>query len=160
MVWTLALSPKGYARFNPVRGKTVQAHRYVYEQLVGPIPNGLEIDHLCRNRGCLNPKHLEPVTRAVNQARGLHGILFAPPKMCKKGLHDLTQPGAYIWRKGCVECRRVTMKKANDEGNARRRAQQKAIDPGFGTHERRSEAIKAFWRRRKEKLASQAAHDA
>jgi len=45
------------------------AHRYVYELLVGPIPETTEIDHLCRVKGCINPEHLEPVTRSVNQER-------------------------------------------------------------------------------------------
>jgi hypothetical protein len=50
-------------------------HRDVYEQLVGPIPEGLVLDHLCRNRSCCNPAHLEPVTTAENVRRGLNGVL-------------------------------------------------------------------------------------
>lgn len=52
-----------------VRGGMKLAHRAVYELLVGPIPKGLEIDHLCRTRCCVNPNHLEPVTRAENMRR-------------------------------------------------------------------------------------------
>lgn len=47
------------------------AHRYIYERLVGPIPSGLFIDHLCRNRGCVNPDHLELVTSGENTRRGM-----------------------------------------------------------------------------------------
>ena len=66
---------KGYGRFNPDprrNGGTKQmpAHRWAYQQLVGPIPEGLTIDHLCRNRSCVNPAHMEPVTNKVNTLRG------------------------------------------------------------------------------------------
>lgn len=56
------------------RGRTrkfKKAHRLSYEEFVGKIPAGLDLDHLCRNRACINPQHLEPVTRAVNVQRGL-----------------------------------------------------------------------------------------
>jgi hypothetical protein len=58
----------GYA-WHTVNGRKVLAHRFSYESFVGPIPLGLEIDHLCRNRICCNPEHLEPVTRVENLAR-------------------------------------------------------------------------------------------
>lgn len=57
-----------YGRFD-VDGRLVQAHRWAYEHAVGPIPQGLELDHLCRNTKCVNPAHLEPVTRAENLRR-------------------------------------------------------------------------------------------
>jgi hypothetical protein len=68
--WTGALSRNGYGRFGPQAGLTVGAHRFAYELLVGPIPEGLDLDHLCRNRRCVNPAHLEPVGRSENLARG------------------------------------------------------------------------------------------
>lgn len=84
------------------------AHRVVYEALVGPIPEGLTIDHLCRNRGCVNPDHLEPVTVRENTLRGVgptainarkdrcvRGHLFASAKITGTG-----------WRR-CEECKRM-----------------------------------------------------
>ena len=59
----------GYGRLK-VKGREIQAHRFAYELLVGSIPDGLELDHLCRVRHCVKPTHLEPVTRRVNILRG------------------------------------------------------------------------------------------
>jgi HNH endonuclease len=67
-VWKAFLS-HGYGQF----GRNIAAHRFAYETLVGPIPEGLHLDHLCRVTSCVNPKHLEPVTRAVNLQRGAWG---------------------------------------------------------------------------------------
>ena len=53
-------------------GKKYYTHRVAYEELVGPIPDGLVLDHLCRNRRCCNPEHLEPVTDGENTRRGNH----------------------------------------------------------------------------------------
>lgn len=66
--WTGPLATGGYGRFSSMGVVTI-AHRYVYEQVVGPIPDGLQLDHLCRNPGCVNPDHLEPVTAAENLRR-------------------------------------------------------------------------------------------
>lgn len=75
-VWTGTGTPKGYGQFAP-HGKHVYAHRFAYELLVGPIPEGMTIDHLCRNRGCVRPDHLEVVTRGENTRRG------ATPSPCQ-----------------------------------------------------------------------------
>lgn len=72
--WTGCLSSTGYGSFGPgingKKGKTASAHRWSYEHHKGSIPPGLELDHLCRNRKCVNPEHLEAVTRKTNTLRG------------------------------------------------------------------------------------------
>lgn len=69
-IWT-ANKNKGYGRFRISNPRSVvQAHRYSYEQLVGPIPDGLDLDHMCRVPACCNPAHLEAVTRRTNLLRG------------------------------------------------------------------------------------------
>ncbi len=70
-LWMAGQNGKGYGVFKPSRSRrNAYAHRYAYEQLVGPIAPGLEIDHLCRVRHCVNPAHLEPVPPVINQQRG------------------------------------------------------------------------------------------
>jgi hypothetical protein len=69
-VWNGTIDGGGYGRLR-LNGVKWLAHRYTYEKHVGPIPTGLQIDHLCRNRACVNPNHLEPVTAQTNLRRGL-----------------------------------------------------------------------------------------
>jgi hypothetical protein len=72
-LWTAAKKPTGYGVYStrsPGHKKTWNAHRYVYEYLIGPIPEGLSLDHLCRVRHCVNPQHLEPVSIRTNLLRG------------------------------------------------------------------------------------------
>lgn len=108
--WQLALSVDGYGRFTigsytDGSRKQVRAHRWSYEQLRGEIPAGLHIDHLCRNRRCVNPAHLEPVTSLENTQRG-----FQKTKpYCKHG-HLLSGDNLYITpgttRRKCRICMR------------------------------------------------------
>lgn len=74
----------GYVRVRIGRTK-VPAHRAVYESIVGPIPEGMELDHLCRNRACVNPGHLEPVSHQENCIRGTVGHHLAERTHCPRG---------------------------------------------------------------------------
>lgn len=85
-VWTGTVH-KGYGRYS---GQG--AHRLAYELLVGPIADGLELDHLCGNTLCVNPQHLEPVTRMENMRRR-----YADQTHCKAG-HEFTPENTYT---GC-----------------------------------------------------------
>jgi hypothetical protein len=71
--WTASLNHGGYGQFM-FEGVPRRAHRWIYEHTVGKIPEGMVIDHLCRNRKCVRVDHLEVVTRAENNKRGLAGI--------------------------------------------------------------------------------------
>ncbi len=69
-LWTAAVNASGYALLGSRYLSSQLAHRFAYELLVGPIPAGLTLDHLCRVRWCVNPGHVEPVTRGENVRRG------------------------------------------------------------------------------------------
>lgn len=70
-LWDGSTDSKGYGQFrDPISNKNLRAHRVSYEINKGVIPIGLELDHLCRNRCCVNPDHLEPVTHRINNLRG------------------------------------------------------------------------------------------
>lgn len=111
--WIGARNPSGYGHLG-VDGKTVYAHRFAYILLIGPIPAGLEIDHLCRVRACVNPGHLEPVTPKVNNFRSDSlSARNARKSHCEHG-HPLDDRNTYSWvwsRTGrmermCRTCRR------------------------------------------------------
>lgn len=86
-----------------------KAHRVAFELIRGCIPNGLVLDHLCRNRGCVNPDHLEPVTFRENIMRGVgYTAQQARKTHCRHG-HEFTVENTYVWRGGriCRTCRRI-----------------------------------------------------
>lgn len=110
--WTGCVTSNGYGQFRD--GKVVLAHRWAYEHLVGPVPEGLELDHLCRVRHCVNPDHLEPVTRAENIRRGISRIATArywtTVTHCSKG-HEFTHANTYINVRG-VRCCKICIRDA------------------------------------------------
>ncbi len=103
--WTGSQNGTGYGRFWD--GTNTYAHRWSYEFCVGPIPDGLQIDHLCRNRGCVNPEHLEAVTPQTNTLRGV-GLTAqnAVKTHCVRG-HPYNEANTYYEKKG-RQCRVCT----------------------------------------------------
>lgn len=104
--WTGEVLANGYgkisARYSPAASGTKLAHRVSYELTREPVPDGLHLDHLCRNRLCVNPGHLEPVSVKENVARGMHGRLRTH---CGYG-HELTPENTqYDRKRNCRRCR-------------------------------------------------------
>jgi hypothetical protein len=112
--WTGTLAPNGYGSAALRDGTTgapvtMRAHRVAYEVLRGPIPAGLTLDHLCRNRRCVRPSHLEPVTAGENVLRG-EGVSakHARTTACPRG-HEYTPDNTYVLggRRTCRACHRA-----------------------------------------------------
>lgn len=101
-IWTGARRVRNYGSVQygeRSNRKSALAHKYVYELLVGPVPEGLELDHTCREQRCVNPDHLEPVTHLVNSRRAL------AKTHCKHG-HPLSGDNLYVWhdKRACRRC--------------------------------------------------------
>lgn len=95
----------GYGKIRSDSGKLIPTHRLAYELARGPIPNGLVLDHLCRNPRCCNPNHLEAVTSVVNVMRGVGlGPTNAKKVVCLRG-HMLEGDNLYIHPSGSRHCR-------------------------------------------------------
>lgn len=102
--WMAYRSKTGYGYVKDGRSPR-SAHLVVYETLVGGVPDGLELDHLCRNHRCVNPDHLEPVTHKENVARGASTTAHAArTNHCING-HEFTLANTYIRPNGNRACR-------------------------------------------------------
>lgn len=104
-IWTGPIRGKqGYGAIT-IKRKSFCAHRVMYETFIGPIPDGLQIDHICRVRNCVNPEHLEPVTCRENILRG-EGVCAKNAKKthCPKG-HLYSETNTLYTREGGRQCR-------------------------------------------------------
>lgn len=131
-LWLNRLDSWGYGQYY-TNGKRPLAHRFAYIALVGPFPEGLESDHLCRVRHCVNPAHIEPVTRAENVRRGLVAEANRSRKgtkrpFCRRG-HEMTPENTYLYppssssfgRRGCHKCSQMRHAQYYEAKKARRR---------------------------------------
>lgn len=120
----LWIAPCGKRRYGATsyRGKSVEAHRMVYTMFRGDIPMGLTLDHLCRNRKCVNPEHLEPVTIQENIRRAVKFIQRS--NYCRNG-HKLTAGNTFVLIRGshqyrrCKACDTLQRKEAEVRGKKR-----------------------------------------
>ncbi len=108
--WTRLLDRYGYGHFC-ANNKHWKAHRWAYLHLIGPIPDGLQIDHLCRNRKCVNPAHMELVDQRTNLLRGISfSAVNAAKTHCIRG-HEFTESNTRISKhppgRMCKACQRA-----------------------------------------------------
>ena len=130
-LWGGSYYPNGYGQaWSKPLGRGIQAHRLVYEMLVGQIPDGLQIDHICRVRGCVNPAHLRVVTCEENiMATGSTCVARKnrAKVACPQG-HSFDGANTYMTKGGKRHCRTCKM----DQKRANRRA---SAYEGFPTHD-------------------------
>lgn len=130
--WTSTTNWNGYGRFR-LNGRAAYAHRVAYEMFVGPIPIGLQLDHLCRNRGCVRPDHLEPVTSRENSLRGeTIAARNANVTHCPRGhAYDEDNTSIRSGRRFCRTCDRVRNPGRMKRRRIARRDAAKAENPSL-----------------------------
>lgn len=123
-VWVGKKTASGYGLFS-VKGRWVRAHRWAYMTLVGPLVEGMQIDHLCRNRACVNPSHLEQVTQQENIRRGRSGEAARQRNLakthCPKG-HEYSPENTFVSKSGSRSCR--TCNRARWKAHRRKKKEQ------------------------------------
>jgi hypothetical protein len=120
--WQACLVGGGYGWFARKGDGSKLAHRWTWETLVGPIPDGLDLDHLCRNRACVNPDHLEPVTRRENLLRGATRTAAAAAATHCPANHPYDEANTGYQNGGdryCRVCKRARMREYYQRKRAR-----------------------------------------
>lgn len=139
-LWKSACTQKGYGiiRLGGRSGRNAGAHRFAYEMCVGPIPDGLQIDHLCRVPACVNPDHLEPVTPQENVVRSARFRVTH----CPRG-HEYTEANTYYEKATKRRCRACAV-----EWQARYRAEHRDELRAYfrAFRQRRRDALEAVGR--------------
>lgn len=161
-LWTGVKVRGGYGRVTLCKPKmTMLTHRAAYEHWIGPIPAGKELDHLCRNRACARPDHLEPVTHLENVRRGDYGV---GAKIAQEHLRQQTHcrnghsyDGAYHQKgsRRCAKCQAAALRRWREKQHASGRVKAHGIGKTHSpaTIAKMSEARRLYWQRKREQAA-------
>lgn len=121
-LWASRVDRGGYGHFYAGDRRTVLAHRFAYELMLGPIPDGMQLDHRCRVRHCIRPDHLEPVSMRENMLRGDSPAARAVRTgRCK---HGHSHWGVSKGGRGryCIDCSRAAARRVDDRRKEASRA--------------------------------------